>query len=86
MRRAARHDGLFTIRLEEPGNLATVRDWVAQARDTDRPFEFVVDAPPGTDPEPWAQAGADWLLTELRPALLDLDGARTLIEAGPAGA
>jgi alkanesulfonate monooxygenase SsuD/methylene tetrahydromethanopterin reductase-like flavin-dependent oxidoreductase (luciferase family) len=86
MRRAARHDGLFTIRFEEPGNLATVRDWVAQARDTDRPFEFVVDAPPGTDPEPWAQAGADWLLTELRPGLLDLDGARTLIEAGPASA
>ncbi len=83
MRRAAGYDGLFTIRFEEPANLVTVKEWVAAARQTDAPFEFVVDAPPGTDPEPWAQAGADWLLTELRPGLLDLEQARTLIAAGP---
>ena len=85
MRRAAGYDGLFTIRFEEPENLVTVRDWVAQSRESDRPFHFIVDAPPGTDPEPWARAGADWLLTELRPGLLDLAGARELIAAGPDG-
>ena len=86
MRRAAGYDGLFTIRFEQPGNLATVRDWVARARDTDRPFQFVVDGPPGTDTAPWQQAGADWFLTELRPGLLDLAGARELIAAGPGAA
>jgi alkanesulfonate monooxygenase SsuD/methylene tetrahydromethanopterin reductase-like flavin-dependent oxidoreductase (luciferase family) len=85
MRRAAGYDGLFTIRFDEPANLATVRDWVSEARESDRPFEFVVDGAPGTDPGPWAQAGADWLLTELRPGLLDLAGARELIAAGPDG-
>jgi alkanesulfonate monooxygenase SsuD/methylene tetrahydromethanopterin reductase-like flavin-dependent oxidoreductase (luciferase family) len=83
MRRAAGYDGLFTIRFEQPANLTTVKEWVAEARELDGPFEFIVDAPPGTDPEPWAQAGADWLLTELRPGLLDLAGAQALIAAGP---
>ncbi len=85
VRRAAGYDGLFTIRFDEPANLAIVREWVAAARESGRPFDFVVDAPPGTDPEPWAQAGADWLLTELRPGLLDLAGARELVAAGPEG-
>jgi alkanesulfonate monooxygenase SsuD/methylene tetrahydromethanopterin reductase-like flavin-dependent oxidoreductase (luciferase family) len=85
MRRAAGYDGLFTIRFEEPANLATVREWVAGARESDRPFEFVVDGPPGTDPGPWAEAGANWFLTELRPGVLDLAGARELIAAGPQG-
>jgi alkanesulfonate monooxygenase SsuD/methylene tetrahydromethanopterin reductase-like flavin-dependent oxidoreductase (luciferase family) len=83
MRRAAGYDGLFTIRFDEPSNLVTVRQWVADARQSDCPFEFIVDAPPGTDPEPWAEVGADWLLTELRPGLLDLAGAQELIAAGP---
>lgn len=85
IRRAARYDGLFTIRFEQPADLATVRGWVAQERTSERPFQFVVDAPPGTDPEPWAQAGADWLLTELRPGLLDLAQTQALIAAGPEG-
>jgi alkanesulfonate monooxygenase SsuD/methylene tetrahydromethanopterin reductase-like flavin-dependent oxidoreductase (luciferase family) len=83
VRRAARYDGLFTIRLDGPENLATIRDWVAQERGDGRPFEFIVDGPPGTDTGPWAQAGADWFLTELRPGKIDLAGARELVAAGP---
>ncbi|HEY3774727.1 MAG TPA: LLM class flavin-dependent oxidoreductase [Solirubrobacteraceae bacterium] len=85
MRRAAGYDGLFTIRFDAPADLVTVRQWVGDARQSDRPFEFIVDAPPGTDPDPWAEAGADWLLTELRPGLLDLAGAQELIATGPDG-
>jgi alkanesulfonate monooxygenase SsuD/methylene tetrahydromethanopterin reductase-like flavin-dependent oxidoreductase (luciferase family) len=83
VRRAARYDGLFTIQLSEAADLATVRDWLAQERRGERPFEFIVDGAPGTDPGPWADAGADWFLTELRPGRIDLAGARELVAAGP---
>jgi hypothetical protein len=43
----------------------------------------VVDNPPGTDPAPWAAAGATWCLTgfEFQPKLAEV---RAAIAAGPA--
>jgi len=51
--RAARHDGVFPIDLPGPEALASYR--VAG--------DVVVTNPPGTDPAPWAEAGATWCLT-----------------------
>ena len=61
LQRAARWDGLFPIDLPGPDALAEL---AADLRElTDRPLELVITEPPGTDLEPWAQAGATWALT-----------------------
>ena len=51
--RAARHDGVFPIDLPGPEALAEYR--VAG--------DVIVTNPAGTDPAPWAEAGATWCLT-----------------------
>lgn len=61
LRRAARHDGVFPIDLPGPEALEEV---LAQL---DRPGEVVVTNPAGTDPTPWAAAGATWCLTGFGP-------------------
>jgi alkanesulfonate monooxygenase SsuD/methylene tetrahydromethanopterin reductase-like flavin-dependent oxidoreductase (luciferase family) len=62
LRRAARWDGLFPIDMDEPAQLA---ETVAAVRELGAPedFEIVVDLAPGTDPDPWIEAGATWYLT-----------------------
>ncbi len=61
LRRAARHDGVFPIDLPGPEELKEV---LAQL---DRPGDVVVTNPAGTDPAPWAEAGATWCLTGFGP-------------------
>jgi alkanesulfonate monooxygenase SsuD/methylene tetrahydromethanopterin reductase-like flavin-dependent oxidoreductase (luciferase family) len=92
VRRAARYDGLFTIDLTTPQDVATLRDWVAAEQGHDEPaardggrFEIVVHAAPGDDPAPWAAAGATWHLTEFSAFDLDLAAVRAVVEAGPGG-
>ena len=58
VRRAARWDGLFPIDLPGPAELAEL---VAEVPGP--PFDVVVTNPAGTDPAPWAAAGATWCLT-----------------------
>jgi len=60
LRRAARFDGLFPIDLPGPEALAEL---VADLPDPGRTFDVVVENPPGTDPQPWIDAGASWCLT-----------------------
>jgi alkanesulfonate monooxygenase SsuD/methylene tetrahydromethanopterin reductase-like flavin-dependent oxidoreductase (luciferase family) len=62
LRRAARWDGLFPIDMEEPAQLAEMVAAVRELGAGDG-FEVVVDHPPGTDPDPWIEAGATWCLT-----------------------
>jgi alkanesulfonate monooxygenase SsuD/methylene tetrahydromethanopterin reductase-like flavin-dependent oxidoreductase (luciferase family) len=83
VRRAAGYDGLFTIRLSGPDDVATLRGWVAEARTGDGPFDLVVEGRPGEDPAPWARAGATWFLTRVGPYRLDLDAVRAVVAAGP---
>ncbi len=90
LRRAAKYDGLFEIGFSEPAQLATVVAEVAQLRgDQDKPFEIVVDFPPGEDPVPWARAGATWFMTRISPWERDLGDAaeiqrlKALVAAGP---
>src|SRR5690349_752875 len=63
LRRAARFDGVFPIDLPGPEELPQVVEEVRELRESDEAFEVVVTNPPGTDPGPWADAGATWCLT-----------------------
>jgi alkanesulfonate monooxygenase SsuD/methylene tetrahydromethanopterin reductase-like flavin-dependent oxidoreductase (luciferase family) len=67
LRRAARFDGVFPIDLPGPEALAEVVGQVRELRGSDEAFDVVVTGPPGTDPEPWVDAGATWCLTGFGP-------------------
>ncbi len=84
VRRAAGHDGLFTIGLNGPEDLGTLRDWVREDGAGDRPFDLVVCGGAADDPAPWGAAGATWFLTQLGPYNIDLDEAMATAAAGPA--
>ena len=81
LRRAARWDGLFPIDL--PGTEA-LAELAAETRELRGPgsFELVVTNPAGTDPAPWAAAGATWCLTGFgsQPTREEVEQA---IETGP---
>jgi alkanesulfonate monooxygenase SsuD/methylene tetrahydromethanopterin reductase-like flavin-dependent oxidoreductase (luciferase family) len=83
VRRAARWDGLFPIELPGPDALAELAAEVAEQRDeTAGPFDLVVTDPLGTDPGPWEQAGATWLLTGFDRSPSERE-VREAIAAGP---
>ncbi|AQZ61277.1 luciferase [[Actinomadura] parvosata subsp. kistnae] len=85
MRRAARLDGFFPANLEHPDQLAEVVATLAGLRpDADGPYEIVVGLPAGTDPLPYAAAGATWWLPEFYPGVR-LDTVRGVLRDGPAG-
>jgi alkanesulfonate monooxygenase SsuD/methylene tetrahydromethanopterin reductase-like flavin-dependent oxidoreductase (luciferase family) len=82
--RAARWDGLFPIELPGPDALAElVAETTGLRADADTKFDVVVTHPPGTDPEPWEQAGATWFLTGFGQSPTE-DELRAAIDAGPA--
>jgi alkanesulfonate monooxygenase SsuD/methylene tetrahydromethanopterin reductase-like flavin-dependent oxidoreductase (luciferase family) len=85
LRRAARHDGFFPANLDHPDQLAEV---VAIITDLRRhgtaPYDFAIGLPPGTDPAPYAAAGATWWLVEFPPDALSLDLVRGVLRDGPA--
>lgn len=63
LRRAARHDGVFPIDLDEPAQLAEMLAFVSAERGGLDGYEVVVTNPAGTDEAPWVEAGATWCLT-----------------------
>ena len=68
VRRAVRWDGLFPIELPAPEALAELVGEVAEQRGDDQgPFELVIDLEPGTELDPWHEAGATWILTDFGP-------------------
>jgi alkanesulfonate monooxygenase SsuD/methylene tetrahydromethanopterin reductase-like flavin-dependent oxidoreductase (luciferase family) len=85
MRRAARYDGFFPVNLEHPDQLAEISAAIAGLRqDPAAPYDIAVALPPGTDPAPYARAGATWWLTEFEPDGVSLDQVRDVIRGGPA--
>ncbi len=78
--RALEWDGFFPIELPGPEALAELAGEIAEKRAG--PFDLVVEIDPGEDPQPWAQAGATWVLTGFgrQPRL---DDVRAAISAGP---
>ena len=83
LRRAARFDGAFVIGYPGPEGVASVREAVGEQRGSLDGFEVVVDVPAGTDPRPWADAGATWVLDRFGPYGLDEAAVRAAIEVGP---
>ena len=88
VRRAAAHQGFFPLGLDHPAQLAEiVADLTALRREAGRdpadPYDVVVALPPGSDPEPYAAAGATWWLVEFPWDALSVDQVRTVIGDGP---
>jgi alkanesulfonate monooxygenase SsuD/methylene tetrahydromethanopterin reductase-like flavin-dependent oxidoreductase (luciferase family) len=88
LRRAARYQGFIPVNLQHPDQLAQiVADLTAlrQAAGTagTQPYDVIAALPPGSDPSPYAAAGATWWLVEFpaQAATVDLVGA--VIRDGP---
>lgn len=81
--RALEWDGFFPIELPGPDALAELACEIAGKRPADAgPFDLVIEIEPGDDAEPWAKAGATWVLTgfDRQPRAGDV---RAAIDAGP---
>jgi alkanesulfonate monooxygenase SsuD/methylene tetrahydromethanopterin reductase-like flavin-dependent oxidoreductase (luciferase family) len=89
VRRAARYQGFFPLGLDQPEQLAEIVADLASLRteaggDLTEPYDVVVALPPGSDPAPYAAAGATWSLVEFPWDALSVDQVRTVIRDGPA--
>ncbi|WBQ05886.1 hypothetical protein [Kribbella sp. CA-293567] len=47
------------------------------------PYDFAVALPAGTDPRPYAEAGATWSLTDFEPVGLKRDVVEAVVAQGP---
>ncbi|MFZ0995154.1 MAG: LLM class flavin-dependent oxidoreductase [Candidatus Dormiibacterota bacterium] len=83
VRRAARFQGVFAIQMERPEELLALRELLAGFGQTSDQFDLVVAQPPGTDPEPWREAGITWFLDWFSPYDLRRDDLRRRVSAGP---
>jgi alkanesulfonate monooxygenase SsuD/methylene tetrahydromethanopterin reductase-like flavin-dependent oxidoreductase (luciferase family) len=92
LRRAVRYQGFFPVNLDHPDQLAAIASDLAALRtEAGRPpggpvgdYDLVAAVPPGTDPAPWAAAGATWLLVEFPWEAVTADQLRAVVHAGPA--
>jgi hypothetical protein len=53
-------------------------------RHTTGPYDFAVGLPPGTDPSPFAKAGATWWLVGFPWDTVSVDRVRGVLRDGPA--
>jgi alkanesulfonate monooxygenase SsuD/methylene tetrahydromethanopterin reductase-like flavin-dependent oxidoreductase (luciferase family) len=87
LRRAAGHEGFFPMNLENPNQLAEmVAEVTAMRRDAGKAseqYDFIAALPPGTDPVPYAEAGATWWLVEFPSDSISVDQVRGVIGDGP---
>jgi alkanesulfonate monooxygenase SsuD/methylene tetrahydromethanopterin reductase-like flavin-dependent oxidoreductase (luciferase family) len=84
LRRAARYDGFFPVNLDSADQLAEIAGTLAGLRqDRTEAYDIVVAVPSGSDPAPYARAGATWLLTDFEAENVTLDGVRGVLRAGP---
>jgi alkanesulfonate monooxygenase SsuD/methylene tetrahydromethanopterin reductase-like flavin-dependent oxidoreductase (luciferase family) len=89
MRRAARYDGFFPIRLESADQLAEIVARVGALREEarhnpDEPYEVIAELEPGDDPAPYREAGATWMLVAPDWEEISVDRVRGVIREGPA--
>lgn len=85
LRRAARYDGFFPIDIAHPDQFAEIVSTVtALRRHTTTAYDVAVALPPGTDPAPYAKAGATWWLTDFEPDEVSLERVRAVVRDGPA--
>jgi alkanesulfonate monooxygenase SsuD/methylene tetrahydromethanopterin reductase-like flavin-dependent oxidoreductase (luciferase family) len=91
LRRAARYQGYFPIRLEHPDQLAEISAELRRlGRETregaGEPFDIAVELDPGSDPSPFAAAGATWGLVAFPSHPVSVDRVRGVIREGPGDA
>ena len=89
LRRAVRFQGFFPVDLEHPAQLAEIVAEIALVRneigrDVKEPFDVVAALPVGTDPAPYASAGATWWMVEFPWDGVSVDQVRGVIRDGPA--
>jgi alkanesulfonate monooxygenase SsuD/methylene tetrahydromethanopterin reductase-like flavin-dependent oxidoreductase (luciferase family) len=90
MRRAVRYQGFFPVGLEQPDQLAEIAAELGHLRrqagtDPAAPFDIAVELEPGSDPAPFAAAGATWGLVAFPSDPVSVDQVRGVIRDGPAG-
>jgi len=78
LERAARHDGLFPIGIEEPAQLAEVVAAVGRGPG----YDVMIGLPPETDPSPYAAAGATWAAVSF-PITTTVDAVSGVLRDGP---
>jgi alkanesulfonate monooxygenase SsuD/methylene tetrahydromethanopterin reductase-like flavin-dependent oxidoreductase (luciferase family) len=86
LRRAARYQGVFPVKVEQPEQLAEIVATIEQLRrqdGLDTAYDVAVGGPPGTDPAPFAAAGATWWLVSFDWRALSIDEIRGVIKDGP---
>jgi alkanesulfonate monooxygenase SsuD/methylene tetrahydromethanopterin reductase-like flavin-dependent oxidoreductase (luciferase family) len=84
LRRAARHDGVFPVNLDHPDQLVEMVATIADLRQgAAAPFDVAVGIPPGSDPTPYAEAGATWWMPDFDPEAISLDQVRGVVRDGP---
>jgi alkanesulfonate monooxygenase SsuD/methylene tetrahydromethanopterin reductase-like flavin-dependent oxidoreductase (luciferase family) len=82
--RAARHDGFFPVNLDHPDQLAESVAFIQARRPAPKtPFDVAIALEPGTDPRPYAAAGATWWMTEFDPEAVSLDELHGVVRDGP---
>jgi alkanesulfonate monooxygenase SsuD/methylene tetrahydromethanopterin reductase-like flavin-dependent oxidoreductase (luciferase family) len=89
LRRAIRYQGFFPVGLEHPDQVAEVSSALSQLRreageDTPKHFDLAVELEPGSDPAPFAEAGATWGLVAFPWDPVSVDQVRGVIRDGPA--
>jgi hypothetical protein len=89
LRRAIRYQGFFPVGLEHPDQLAEIASELTRLRQEIRPdtagrFDIAVELEPGSDPVPYAAAGATWGLVAFPWDPVSVDQVRGVIQAGPA--
>lgn len=85
LHRAARFDGVFPIEVDTPDQLEEIVAAVVALRAPDAAaLDVAVGGPPGTDPTPFAAAGATWWMVSFPAFDLRLDTVRAVARAGPA--
>jgi alkanesulfonate monooxygenase SsuD/methylene tetrahydromethanopterin reductase-like flavin-dependent oxidoreductase (luciferase family) len=85
LRRAIRYQGFFPVGIEHPDQVAEICAELGRLGRHTRgdAFDLVVELDPGSDPAPYAAAGATWGLVAFPPDPVSVDRVRGVIAEGP---
>ena len=83
IRRAARFQGVVVIQMDDPGDVAVLREQLSDDGADLDDFDVVVLGNEHRPSSSWADVGVTWLMTRLGPYGLDFDEARARVAAGP---
>ncbi|WP_163509776.1 LLM class flavin-dependent oxidoreductase [Fodinicola acaciae] len=79
LRRAARYDGFFPVNLDSADQLAEALAVIQPSES----YDVAISVEAGTDPQPYAAAGATWWMTDFNCEAMKLDEVRGVVRDGP---